>query len=347
MTIPTPDVDPFSTILAALNQLKGNVTDLNASVASMTAARDAVQAQLDAANAAAAPSQWMVNGWSSDPTTATVLVKLTAVGRGSQLERWTLNPMTSGAAKRTVSKSGTNPLYIARIDAKSGMVLGGILIEGTDQGHEYNGVYVTGSGAVDDLTVLGGSSGSGNAPPHECFGVGFNQCVDMVSSDVVSLPGYRTVTGTMIGINNSKRFTAVRHVAHGSTGGTGKAVWQTDDYVDVDGDYSGNRRALNVEQPGGTYELVRVNFGRNDAKGRVMTFNGFRSRATLIIRNPIWDKTDTRPLGISVYPTYNIRDAVTGIVTTKPNLVTAADVHIIENDIDVTNDPRFKIGSIG
>jgi hypothetical protein len=311
-------------MLMTVDQIKAMVDDL--------------AAERDAALAALAPHVVTLGDFTEYG--GTVAVSQPPLGRGSALTRYVQAPGVSTAAGRAVSKSGTNPLYLARLDIKSGAPAGGFTIEGSDQGHEHNGLYATApnGGLLRDVTVLGGSAGSGNAPPKEAFGPGFNRCVDFVAEDITSLPGYRTVTGTMIGTNNSQRFTAIRFVAHGSTGGTGHAIWQTDDYTDIDGDYSGNRRAINTEQPGGVHRMVRTNFGRNDAKGRVMTFNGFRTKARLEVHDPIWED-DGRPLGFAVFPNYTLNGKV------APNLVT--DVRIFEHGVDVTADRRFRIGAIG
>lgn len=334
----------YSDILAMLDQYRAQYEGLYNDKTALTN-------QLAVAEATLAGYEPKVNdiaAWSADPNGPTMLLLMSSPGPGSDRLRFRLVPMSSGAANRTVGKNGVNPLYIGRIDAKAGGTYGGFTVEGTDQGHEYSGIYITGSGMVADISVEGGSSGSGNAPPHECPGVDYNVCKDMVAYNVRSVPGYRTQTGSMIEVNNSDGLTLVGHVAHGSTGGCGIANWHTKDFTDMYGNYDKNKRANNTERPKGIHRYICTNWGMNDSKGRVITFNGDIDSAELYIINPVFTTDNSgRPMGICVYPTYTFIDPVTKVKSQKPNKVTAANIHIIEHDIDVTHDKRFLIGAIG
>jgi hypothetical protein len=341
MTTPPTGGTPSSPVTPS--GIDASIAQIRAYLTQVTAERDLARAQADEAAArAATPRTTWLRGFTALPDHSVGILN-PPPGRGSALDTYAMAPGTStSAAQVPPDGSGkTNPLYLARLDLAAFLTgpQGGFALLGSDQGHQHNGLYVTApnGGLLRDVHIEGGSAGSGAYPPIEAFGAGFNRCADFVAEDIVSLPGYRTQTGTMIGTNNSKRFTAVRFVAHGSTGGTGHAIWQTEDYTDIDGDYTGNKRAVNVERPGGVHRWIRTNFGAPDTKGRHATYNGDQPFTGAEFHDIRFTGTFT----VAVFPSYTLAGKV------YPNVVKPGMIRFFEHGVDVTSSTKYRVGAFG
>jgi hypothetical protein len=136
----------------------------------------------------------------SDFTAAggTIGLMLPATGYTGQGIVGTTLLMKPHTSTKTAPSSGTNPLRLLRTNPGTGGKFGGFTLQGTEQGHLYGGLLVTGqtSATVTDLLVTGIPGNSG-APPGETFGVATWQC-NGVTLTRVEVDG-RNTTGVRVG----------------------------------------------------------------------------------------------------------------------------------------------------
>lgn len=257
------------------------------------------------------------------------LLPAVVVGKGVDRTIYRMKPGSSTKASK-VPTSGTNPFTLLRVGGNdsahvvTGIDLGGFTLQGTDQGHLFNGLmigYSTGARLHD--VAAHAIPGSSNEPPGETFTVNLWHANGALLERVV-LTG-DGVAASLFGINNLVGVTLTNCKATGAVYGMGFTGWKSSDITLTDCDLSGNRRPLNFEQCGGSINLTRVDMRRAGHLPHV-TVNGNLSSAKVTITDP---KVDAWPIkvGVSSQPYQGL-----------PQLQKVSDVRLIVAGKDVSAD---------
>ena len=95
----------------------------------------------------------------------------------------------------TVPQQGsgqTNQLYVLRMTDGNNQILSNLWVQGTEQGHLYNGIMVgrSGPGTKVENVLITGIPGNNGAPPGETFGLNWWRGSDSVTRNV-EIDGYR------------------------------------------------------------------------------------------------------------------------------------------------------------
>lgn len=225
-------------------------------------------------------------------------------GRGTVIR---IKPRTStfGNNRTAVPARGANQLFVLRMMDGRGQLLRNFKVEGTEQGHLYNGVMVgrSSSPTMDGLYITG-VPGDANYPPGETVSIDvyrgsgstiLNTEVDGRRADGVryaSSPiGYNFHTG---GVVRSS------YVHHTRTGGGGIAYYKSSDCktYDLRSEYIGSGRGNQAGHPlnhEGSTRITHVNptlivnrtTGGNT--GVHVTWDNDMFDGRLTIQNPTWD----------------------------------------------------------
>lgn len=189
-------------------------------------------------------------------------------GPGSKVTKLRMNPNSSTQASKvpTQAAGGTNPLYLLRLgtgtSAASTPWLSGVTIEGTAQGHYYNGVYIyhATNAWINDV-VITGIPGNNSSPPGETFGI---NDYDSVGStyNYVEVDGRDAATGVGVGsanfgTNSSSNITRWNCYSHHSAYGAGYTEFQNANlnFYYCRSEYN-NKSGYNFERATGTVNLV-------------------------------------------------------------------------------------------
>ncbi|WP_133767561.1 hypothetical protein [Amnibacterium kyonggiense] len=150
----------------------------------------------------------------------------------------------------------TNQLSVLKVDGDR-TVLRGFAVQGTDQGHLYNGLRVDhGSGLRASQIRVAAIPGDAASPPGETFGINDYRTAGSQWSDVV-VDG-AGVGASGFGVNNSTDITICSTLSKQNRYGMGFAFWQSSGVRCIDCRAIGNGRAgFNFERVTGSNELVR------------------------------------------------------------------------------------------
>lgn len=193
--------------------------------------------------------------------------------------------------------SGTNNLSYVRLGNNNGAVyLTDVTIQGTDQGHNYNGLLIVQApnSQVTNVKVTG-IPGSGGANPAETFPFNINQSggTNLTSCEMDGRRGTTLVAATGFGINNSDGVTMTDCYSHHTGFGAGVSYYQcsniTSTRFKADNIHTGSP-CMNFERVGGTNEIVAPNLTRGSTPYHVMIESDTVS-GTFNFRDPVYDGT--------------------------------------------------------
>jgi hypothetical protein len=240
------------------------------------------------------------------PTVGKVLPNVFAgKGPGRTVLQMRPGSSTKAAKVAAIPDLQTNPFCLLSVGARSaagrvsGIDVGGFTVQGTEQGHLYNGLFVGYSdGAhihdIDAHAIPGG----GSHQPKETFSMdGWH--ADNSLWENLNLTG-DGVAASLLGMNSMKGFTVRNCKASGAVYGMGFTGYKCADFALIDLDASGNRRPLNFEQCGGTIAIPRPDL-RRYGQSPPITVNsmnlGRLGSAKVTITDPI---VDSWPLRVGV-----------------------------------------------
>ena len=183
------------------------------------------------------------------------------LGAGPDRTVLQVQPRTSThAADIPTTFPDTNQLSVLRVGttaSRSGVVLRGFTVRGTEQGHLYNGLRVerVRNLRASDLRVVGIPGGAA-APPGETFGINdFRTTGSQWSRVVVDGAG---VGASGFGVNDATGIRICDTVSKNNPHGMGFAFWQSSGIRCVDCTAKDNGRAgFNFERVTGNTELIR------------------------------------------------------------------------------------------
>lgn len=196
------------------------------------------------------------------------------VGAGERRTVLQVAPHSSSrAASIPTTFPETNQLDVLKVSGTAS-VLQGFTVQGTDQGHLYNGLRVS---RVDDLLAsdirVAAIPGDDSQPPGETFGINDFRTVGSRWSHI-------TVDGAGVGgsgfaTNSSRDVTICDTVSKGNRSAMGFAFWQTTnirlvDCSAIDNGFSG----FNFERVGGSVTLVRPTASGNRYGMRIASDQG-------------------------------------------------------------------------
>jgi hypothetical protein len=195
-------------------------------------------------------------------------------------------------------------------------------IQGTNLGHEYNGLRLTRAGGVVDNVYINGITGYDKLPPGETGGIAMDQCSSLRVSNT-EVDGRRAgvrVSSSPVMVNNSKGITFQDcYFHHSLTGGGGIAWYRSSDstVTRVRSEYIGS----GTGKLGGycfnheyctriTYNSPVMVCDRKTTGGTLhMSMNanaaGGGTDGVLIVNNPKWDATNVAG-GMFVVETWTI-----------------------------------------
>lgn len=272
---------------------------------------------------------------------------------GDGVDRTTLR-MKPRSSTKTAPTTGTNQLHLIRAGGGlnqsvtlAGGDVGGFTLEGTDQGHLYNGLMVPWSTGVrvHDLLIKG-IPGNSSAPPGETFSLNLwhanESRVERVKVDAKTSTG-QSVGASLIGLNDCYGSTLTDVEATGTTSGFGIAIWQCSDVKIRGGNFRNNRRAINTENMrGGVFEYDRCDVSGQTTSGPHIVFATAIQSCKLIVRDPILAAGEW-PLRIGV-PTLGSNYAAGG---NKPHVQRVEDVQVFIGGVDVTADKsKVRVGQV-
>jgi hypothetical protein len=185
--------------------------------------------------------------------------------RGAGIGR-TVVQMTPGSSTRAGLVPGNgdnqgglanpvNPLYLLRGVSD----LENVTVQGTEQGHLYNGLYMTGANLVIKHVVINDIPGNSNANPGETFAVGVNRASGTNTVEDLTVNGGSGSLASSVGlaINNSNADWKIDHLTTNNLRySAGIALWQVRGTFDVHNwVQSGGARSLGAERMAGTVNL--------------------------------------------------------------------------------------------
>lgn len=134
-------------------------------------------------------------------------------GIGQTIIKMNQGTSTKASSVPTQSQGGTNQLYMIRLGQGGGNTdptyLCDLTIEGTDQGHLYNGVmnYVSQNSYWENVQFIGTGPGDWSSPPGETFSMNDYKCVNSYYRNIEVDGRYRNsstqTNGSPFGGNNS------------------------------------------------------------------------------------------------------------------------------------------------
>lgn len=255
---------------------------------------------------------------------------------------------TKGSSIASISSSsGTNPAYVININRMNNCEFRNFRLQGTDQGHEYNGIRIDrcNDALISDLFLDGASPGSANMPPGETFGINvyMSPRARMLNTEV---DGRHPVTrarwcASPVGWNDTTDAYVENCYFHHSKAGM-PTWWETQNvevidttsYANGSGGGSLNGQAFNFERAWGRIRLTRCTFkpwGKwEQAKGNthpdVTTNSGLHislnndqhDMPDVLIEDPVHDQGPHSSGAFAVY----IADTYIGgqMVTTWPTI---------------------------
>lgn len=226
------------------------------------------------------------------------------------------------AASVPTGSGTTNQLYLMAL-SKSGLKLGSLTINGTEQGHLYNGIrliYLTGA-KLENLKLIGVAPGNDLIPPGETFAINDYRGTKNSYTNV-EIDGKGT-GASAFGSNSSSGGTWTDCYAHHNPYSAGIALWQMTGTMTLTRFMStNNRTGINLERVNGTVEIIQPTLKGNTAQD---FFVGNDKGSTKInIYDPILETGKK----IRIY--YPPKEQG------YPNLQNKADIKVFVNGVDVS-----------
>jgi hypothetical protein len=250
-------------------------------------------------------------------------------GAGSDQTVLEMTPHSSTKAGTIPTRDyATNQLSL--LEASGTPVLSGFTLQGTDQGHLYNGLRLEHATDARVTNVkVAAIPGNMNHPPGETFGIndyrttGSVYCGLEIDGAGVGAAGF--------GANDSTNLTIRNAVSHGSPHSAGFTFWQSSDITLVDVTSTHNRGGLNFERDSGTISIVRPVLSALK-NGHELSFNSDVASAKVTITDPVLPPDGK--LRILVVPTY----------LGRPNQQQKSDIHVLIGGVDRTRDVVRWVG---
>jgi hypothetical protein len=247
---------------------------------------------------------------------------LTGAGRSSTVVQMNAYSSTRRSSVPTATGS-SNPLNL--VQATGSPRLSNFTLQGTPQGHLYNGLqlYST-SGATVSSVKIDAIPGNAHVPPGETFGLNDLRTSSSQYTDL-EIDG-AGVGASGFAANMSKNVSVTRGYFHDNPYSAGLTLYRTTNATLTDVRSIGNHMGLNFEQDSGTINVVRPNLQISSANGGFDFFiGGYTTAAKVNIYDPVLPAG--KKLRILLKPTYG----------GKPNAQKRSDVHVYVNGVDRTS----------
>lgn len=252
------------------------------------------------------------------------------------------NSSTKAAYANGLTTPTPNPLTLLATGGNdgahiyTGIDVKNMTIQGTTQGHLYNGLRVgySTNARVRDVTIndIPGNSG---APPGETFSLNIWHATGILVERVHVEGGSKAAS--LFGLNNTVGVTINNCFGQHNIAGTSLTSWKCGDVHVTDFDARNCRRPFNIENPVGDHTYTRIDM-RGAVDGPHITCNsqgsaiGIADSIKLKIVDPI---VSNLPLRIGVISgAANTSTAYNGDFQTQ----LISDVQVIMNGVDVSAD---------
>lgn len=245
---------------------------------------------------------------------------------GSSTHASAVNAQTTGTVQETLIRLGrgtskaTTPYFSATLN-------------GTNQGHIYNGlvVYYCTNAIIENAT-FNGIPGTGSAPPYETTPLNNYLSNGTIARNVV-------VDGTNIGagtaatgmLNSNCNGVLIQNSVFQDMGaGHGWAAYQTNNVTIEGSTFQNNLKAgINFEKCTGTLTMRNCTFHANE-HDLIVDTDG--TSAIVNIYDPVWDGMNSGvKFKVLIHTTYNYPPPAV-----SPNKQKASDIHLFQNGVEVT-----------
>lgn len=215
---------------------------------------------------------------------------------------------------------GTNPLDLLLVTGAT-PTLSGFTLQGSPQGHLYNGLRLAGThGARVTGVKVAAVPGDFLAGPGETFGISDRHGRGNTYTDIeVDGAG---VGASGLGISDSDAVTVQRASLHDNPFSAGIAVWQTTGVTLTDVRTARNRTGMALERVGGTVLITRPTFLGNAEQD--LYIGSDLGSARIIIADPV----------LAIGATLRVRMPYTEMG--RPNRQLKSDLTVTRNGADVT-----------
>lgn len=240
---------------------------------------------------------------------------VTGAGAGKTMLTMKPNSSTKAATANAVPAGGSILYNLVRVggDYASNPVLRALTLQGTPQGHNYNGLmlYKTTNALLEDIEVTG-IPGSADFPPGETFSVNaWNS-----PSTVLRRLNLHDSGGSLLGVNKTDGILVEDSSFTGSTAAYGAAVWFGTDATFRRCVFTGNKSGpINHEQLNGQVLHDTCTYKRGAAPFHLQ-FDNNRGSAAVRIIDPVYDG---EKLIVRLHKTYD----------GQPCKQLASDIHLI------------------
>jgi hypothetical protein len=209
--------------------------------------------------------------------------------------------------------------------------LGGVTIQGTSQGHIYNGVviYYSTNALVENSSFLG-VPGSNSAPPGETTPLNNYLSNGTTVRNILMDGQHVTATGML---NSSCTNVLIQDSTFQNTGsGHGVAAYQTRDMTVQNTKFLNIAKAgLGFEKCTGTLTVSGCTFSGNE-HDMVVDTDG--PSAIVNIIDPIWDGMNS---GVKFRVLRHTNYAYPPVANPGPNTQNISDIHMFQNGVEVTS----------
>jgi len=256
-----------------------------------------------------------------------------------------MRPMTSTVAAivNALVVPQTNPYRLLNVGGGdsahvvTGIDLSNFVLQGTSQGHNYNGLmvgYSTGAHLYDlSIFAIPGDSG---APPGETFSLNlWHANTSLIER--VHIDG-KGIAASLFGLNNTIGVTVRNSSGNNSRAGTSLTSYKCGNVVVQDYDARYCQRPFNIERAAGDHTYTRCDM-RNAVNRPHITCNtdgpadGLPASVKVTIIDPIVDAFPVR-VGVLV-PATGVNATYMG----SPQTQKPSDVSLIINGVNVSSDP--------
>lgn len=240
-------------------------------------------------------------------------------GSGSTVLQMTPHSSTRAGAVPTASYT-TNQLSLL---VSHGTALSNLTLQGTEQGHLYNGLRVHRANHTHVTNVkVAAMPGNKNYPPGETFGINDYRTVGSVYQNL-EIDG-AGVGAAGFGGNNSQDISITDAYFHNNPYSAGITFWQSSNITLTNVRSFNNHGGFNFERDSGTIRIVKPAWGSLGNR-HSFSFNSDQASANVSIIDPVLPAGETK-VKILVAPSY------LGV----PNKQQESDIHIYQNGKDVT-----------
>jgi hypothetical protein len=243
----------------------------------------------------------------------------TGAGESQTVVEMTPHSSSKGGLVPTASGT-TNPLSLLKVQGGSPL-LRDFTVQGTNQGHLYNGLQIKGtSGARIENVRVNAVPGDSRVNPGETFGINdFHTSGSRYSGVEVDGAG---VGASALAFNSSSNATVSDSYFHDNPYSAGIAIWQTSNVTMTDIISKDNRTGVNLERASGDIRLVRPTLENNSAQD--IYVGSDQSSAKITIIDPVFSG--------------KLRIKIASPYWAGPEQQKRSDIHVIINGQDRTND---------